>query len=287
MAIVTVPGGQQHQFPVNVPIRMADLDKLFSTSFASLVSASGSGDGTGTQLSPSEVVEGGPLASLDTDFLRMGDDTESQAATVLGGQDTVSAAGDGTQLSLGGTLSFLGGVGSGTRSVGDNATIFGTANSVYHYARQGSAGQSVFETDHQSNALNPDNILFDASASHQSLQAFAGIGDTINGGTASDTITVNNTVTGGVDAGATLSGGSGSANLFQFLNNKGGHYTISDFGKAAGNKVGLKATDEQIGQMLENQTVKGGNTTIDLPNDQGQITFLDQGQLQPKDFQKF
>ncbi len=289
MAIVTVPGGQQHQFPVSIPIQGAvDLDRLFSTSFASLVSASGSGDSTGTPLSPSEVVGGGPLASLGSDFLRMGDDTVSQTpATVLGGQDTISAAGDGTQLSLGGTLSFLGGVGSGTRSVGDNATIFGTANSVYHYARQGSAGQSVFKTDHQSDALNPDNILFDASKSHQSLQAFAGIGDTINGGTAADTITVHNTVTGGTDVGATLGGGSGSANLFQFLNNKGGHYTISDFGKAAGNKIGLKATDEQIGQMLENQTVKGGNTTIDLPNDQGQITFLDQNQLHPKDFQKF
>ncbi|POS61978.1 hypothetical protein [Parasaccharibacter apium] len=281
MAIVTVPGGQQHQYPVSIPTQGAeDLNRLFSTSFASLVSSSGSGDGT--PLAPSDVVGNGSI-----DF-RMGNDATSlPQATVLGGQDTISAAGDGTRLSLGGTLSFLGGVGAGTHSVGNNATIFGTANSVYHYARQGSAGQSVFKTDHQSDALHPDNILFDASKSHQSLQAFAGIGDTIKGGTASDTITVHNTVSGGTDAGATLSGGSGSANLFQFLNNKGGHYTITDFGKAAGNKVGLKATDEQIGQMLEHQTVKGGNTTIELPNDQGQITFLDQNQLHPKDFQKF
>lgn len=289
MAIPTIPGVQQHQYPVSVPSQGAeDLNKLFSTSFASLVSSSGSGDdGTGISISPSDL-SGGPIQ------FRMGDDDSSSStsqATVLGGQDTISAAGDGSnsngaQLSLGGTLSFLGGVGSNTRSVGDNATIFGTPNSVYHYAQQGTSGQSVFTTDHQSDAFHPDNILFDASTSHQSLQASAGIGDTIKGGTASDTISVHNTVDG-ANAGATLSGGSGSSNLFQFLNNKGGHYTITDFGKAAGNKVGLKATDDQIGQMLDHQTVTGGNTTVDLPNDQGQITFLDQQQLHPKDFQKF
>ncbi len=285
MAIPTIPGVQQHQYPVSVPSQGAeDLNKLFSTSFASLVSASGSGDdGAGFSISPSDL-SGGPIQ------FRMGDDLSSDSQpTVLGGQDTISAAGDGrngAQLSLGGTLSFLGGVGSSTRAVGDNATIFGTPNSVYHYAQQGTSGQSVFTTDHQSDALHPDNILFDASNSHQSLQAFAGIGDTIRGGTASDTISVHNTVDG-ANAGATLSGGSGSSNLFQFLNNKGGHYTITDFGKAAGNKVGLKATDDQIGQMLDHQTVTGGNTTVDLPNDQGQITFLDQQQLHPKDFQKF
>lgn len=284
MAIVTVSGGQQHQYPVSVPTQGAeDLNTLFSTSFASLVASSGSGDGTGTPFSTSDL-SGGPIQ------FRMADETPvtGSQATVLGGQDTISAAGsNATQLSLGGTLSFLGGVGSNTRSVGNNATIYGTPNSVYHYTRPGVGGKSVFTTDHNSTAQNPDHILFDASKSHQSLQAFAGVGDTIKGGTAADTITVHNTVNGGSDAGATLSGGSGAPNLFQFLNNQGGHYTITDFGKAAGNKVGLKATDEQIGQMLEHQTVKGGNTTIDLPNNQGQITFLDQQHLQPKDFQKF
>ncbi|WP_182041427.1 hypothetical protein [Bombella mellum] len=288
MAIVTISGGQQHSYPVSVPTQGAeDLNSLFTTSFASLVASSGSGDGTTSTTSTSSSSD--TTSSSPIQF-RMADETPvtGSQATVLGGQDTISAAGNNaTQLSLGGTLSFLGGVGSNTRSIGNNATIYGTPNSVYHYTRPGVGGKSVFTTDHQSTAQNPDHILFDASKSHQSLQAFAGIGDTIKGGTASDTITVHNTVNGGSDAGATLSGGSGSANLFQFLNNKGGHYTITDFGKAAGNKVGLKATDEQIGQMLEHQTVKGGNTTIDLPNGQGQITFLDQQHLQAKDFQKF
>ncbi|MCX5614469.1 hypothetical protein [Bombella saccharophila] len=260
---------------------------MFASSFQSLLGRSGLGDYEGGMSSLSNGLNNGVID------LRMGFDAEDDApqASFLAGQDTISAAGDGigassSQLSLGGTLSFLGGVGSGTRTVGDNATIFGTANSVYHYAQQGTSGESVFRPEFYGNAPGADNILFDASNSHQSLDAFAGVGDTIKGGTAADTISVQNTVDG-TNAGATLSGGSGSANLFQFLNNKGGHYTIADFGKAAGNQVGLKATQQEIGQMLEHQTITGGNVTVDLPNDQGQITFLDQQQLHPKDFHKF
>ncbi|MCX5619181.1 MULTISPECIES: hypothetical protein [Bombella] len=286
MAIPTVSGLRQQYF-FGLPSQGAqDLSALFANSFQSLMNRSGFDDDEGGMSSLSSGVGNDGLdlrQSLDSD-----DDSQ---ASFLGGQDTISAAGDGTngsssQLSLGGTLSFLGGVGSGTRSVGDNATIFGTANSVYHYAQQATDGSSVFRPEFYGAAPGADNILFDASNSHQSLDALAGLGDTIKGGDASDTISVQNTVDG-TNAGATLSGGSGSANLFQFLNNKGGHYTIADFGKAAGNQVGLKATQQEIGQMLEHQSITGGNVTVDLPNDQGQITFLDQQQLHPKDFHSF
>ncbi|MXV43686.1 hypothetical protein GS501_01215, partial [Saccharibacter sp. 17.LH.SD] len=129
-------------------------------------------------------------------------------------------------------------------------------------------------------------VLFDASSSHGSLLAHVGNGDTIIGGSASDTISVNNASAGahGTSFNATLYGGSGAPNLFEFLNGQGGHYTIADFGSAAGNTVGLSASQmNNLQNVLDAETVSGGNTTIRL-NDKTEITFLNDTHLAHNNF---
>lgn len=223
--------------------------------------------------------------------------------TITGGvQDTISAAGNlqvnggsGNHITVNGPLTFLGGSGD-TVLQSENASIYGTGNSTYHYVgtNQGATqlyfngeqpdSKGITHFDSKDTTGGGGHILFDASSSHNSLVANVGNGDTVQGGSASDTISVHNM--NEHDA-ATLSGGSGAPNLFQFLNDKGGQYTITDFGSAAGNKVGISSSNMgNIQHILDSSTVSGGDTTISL-DDQTKITFLHTTHLKPTDFHGF
>lgn len=215
--------------------------------------------------------------------------------------DTISAAaklvitgGSNEHISAGGHLDFLDGTGTSYISAHD-AMIFGTSNSVYHFVGKSlsnvlgdnaSGDYSTFSGTQDSNGNYVHDILFDASSSHGAFAATVGNRDTIIGGTASDTfyIDADSKASGqGQDVSATLTGGSGAANLFQFMDNEGGHYTITDFGSAAGNLVAFKGTKQDLTNALDNATIEGGNTTIRL-KDKTEITFLDDTHLKASDF---
>ncbi|QHI94943.1 hypothetical protein GT348_08715 [Aristophania vespae] len=218
-------------------------------------------------------------------------DTISAVAnlTVKGGHDQ--------HISAGKNLFFIDGAGTSYVSA-DQATIFGTSNSVYHFV---GTGKSSGLGDSQEGAFNffsgasdsddapVHDILFDASSSHGAFTAVVGNRDTIIGGSGSDTFYINDDTHASGDGGdvsATLTGGSGAANLFQFMDNEGGHYTITDFGSAAGNMVAFKGNQRDLQDILKNATVSGGNTTIRL-KDNTEITFLNQDHLKSSDFNLF
>lgn len=258
MAYVTLSGAFNNSFPVQFSSdQVQKLNDQFAAAMASL---------------------NGNLSQDNSASDSNNSSTSTQASTTgtAGGPSTISAAGNASgSISVNGTLTFLGGVGSPGQVLTGNNTLYGTLNNGSSAHGQSGAPYMLQLGDH---------ALFDASSFQKSLQVFAGDNDTIKGGTAADTITVN---VHDSSAGATLSGGSGAANLFQFLNNQGGHFTITDFGAAAGNKIGLDASRAEIKSMLENQTSVAGGTMVQLPGDQGQITFMGVKDLKPEDFQRF
>ncbi|MBS1062941.1 calcium-binding protein [Gluconobacter wancherniae] len=200
--------------------------------------------------------------------------------------DTISAAGNLVQdagvannISVGGTLQFLSGTGSTTITAG-TATVWGSTGLVANFT--GTSGTSLFVGD-QSASGDRSTMAgesFNASSSQTSLIAWVGNNQTVVGGSASDTLT-------GTTGNSTLTGGSGAANVFQFIDGyAGGDYTITDFGSAAGNLVGLNKynmTDADVSKMLSNATISGGNTTIQL-SDNSKITFLNTTDLKASDF---
>lgn len=322
MPVVTVIGGSNRPFSVPFSGRRTNtLGRQFERSFA--VEARGrstaidSVGGAGSSSSETNITSGtsGTL-SQSGGTARIGDnasvtDTSAGGNTIHAGindtlsggvRDTISAAGNfqvnngsSNSITVNGPLTFLGGSGDTTLQ-SQNATIYGTAHSTYHYVGTHAGNTQLYYNDNSANMAgvtrfndtDPNkggHILFDASSSHGSLVANVGKNDTVVGGSASDTISVNNMTDG--NGAATLSGGSGAPNLFQFLNDKGGQYTITDFGSAAGNTVGISSSQMgNIQHILDTASVSGGDTTISL-DDQTKITFLNDTHLKPNDFHGF
>ncbi|AQS88540.1 hypothetical protein AA101099_0334 [Neoasaia chiangmaiensis NBRC 101099] len=202
------------------------------------------------------------------------------SSTIVGALgDTISAAsslqvihGSNNDISVSGNLSFLNGTGTTTIAAG-NATIFGAS------------GLNAITSTMSSPALfvgNEGPETVNGASSTSALHAFAGSGnDVLIGGSASDTLV------GGV-GNATLTGGSGASNLFAITkDHAGGNYTITDFGSAAGNITALYnyglQNNNGLQSVLNNATVAGGNTTIQL-SDNSKITFVGVTDLKASDF---
>ncbi|GBR51742.1 hypothetical protein AA106555_0667 [Neokomagataea thailandica NBRC 106555] len=200
-------------------------------------------------------------------------------STVVGGlNDTISATGNlqvvrgsTNNISVSGALSFLNGTGSTTITAG-TSTIFGA---TALNAQLVGSGTSLF--------VGNDGGETVSGASYTGvLHAFAGTGnDSITGGTGADTLV-------GGTGNATLTGGTGAANLFALnKGSAGGNYTIEDFGSAAGNLMALYQYGLQnnngLQSVLQNATVAGGNTTIQL-SDNSKITFVGVTNLKASNF---
>lgn len=319
MPVVTVIGGSNR--PFSVPFsgqrssRMGrsferSMGRAFERSAAATRSDDNSSAASGANTMTAEITQGNNFFAVGGNAVAVADNSSGhnrlsvgESDTISGAaQDTISAAGNlqvnggvSNHITVNGPLTFLGGSGD-TVLQSENATIYGTGNSTYHYVgtNQGATqlyfngeqpdSKGITHFDSKNTTGGGGHILFDASSSHNSLVANVGNGDTIQGGSASDTISVHNM--NEHDA-ATLSGGSGAPNLFQFLNDKGGQYTITDFGSAAGNTVGISSSNMgNIQHILDSATVSGGDTTISL-DDQTKITFLHTTHLKPTDFHGF
>lgn len=322
MPVVTVIGGSDR--PFFVPFsgsRTRTLGSQVERSFAnvqtqhshhdSVVGASNTSDlGHIASNTTEQVTQMGGTAQVGDNSLvndNSGGSNRFQAGindTIVGGNhDTISAVGNlqtqgghNSQVSVNGSLTFLGGTGDTSIQSG-NATIYGTSHSTYHYVGNNPGNTQLYFNEGQTQNANNvtffdgrnkdvGHILFNASSSHGSLVAHAGNGDTIEGGASSDTITVND-MAHSDDSSVTMSGGNGAPNLFQFLNDKGGNYKITDFNSAAGNKVGVASAQMQnIQHFLKAATVSGGDTTISL-DDHTKLTFLNDTHIKSSDFQGF
>ncbi|MDF7673336.1 hypothetical protein PT277_00460 [Acetobacteraceae bacterium ESL0709] len=273
--------------------------------FASLGATTLTGKGSSTLVMQGVVPDGSPISQQIIDSSDGGNKVSIDKGVATLGQsvgDTISAlaglvvqGGVNSHVnSLGGHLDFIDGVGTSYISAHD-AMIFGTTGSVYHFTGtspskvlgdDSSGSYSTFSGSMDSSGNAVHNILFDASSSHGAFAATVGDKDTIIGGAASDTFYIDSSTTASGNAGdvsATLTGGSGAANLFQFMDNEGGHYTITDFGSAAGNLVAFSGTQQDLMDTLKNATIEGGNTTIRL-KDNTEITFLNDTHLKNTDF---
>ncbi|MXV45099.1 hypothetical protein GS501_08625 [Saccharibacter sp. 17.LH.SD] len=227
------------------------------------------------------------------------------SSITVSGSLSAQSFGDHNAISVSGALTFLGGTGAETIQA-SNATISGTVGfgseliGVTIYFNGINPGNTQLQLDNigrqnKNNGVSYYNGLvnggaghiqsmtyLNASSSHGSLMAVAGDGDTIIGGSASDTLSASPWA-----GGASLTGGSGAPNLFDFLSGSrdwNTRYTITDFGSAAGNVVGVSASQmSDLQHVLDTATVSGGNTTITLDN-QTQITFLNDTHLTRNDF---
>jgi len=201
--------------------------------------------------------------------------------SVLGGMsDTISAAGNlnitdanNSTINVSGTLNFIGGSGDTTITAG-NATVYGAAglNAVV----SATSGHVLFASMGGSETVN-------GASSTTALHAFGNSGYTVFiGGSAADTLV-------GGALGNVMTGGSGSANLFAFVDGtNGGSSVVTDFGSAAGNQIALYDYGYQnnngLQTLLDSATVAGGNTTLKL-SDNSTITFLNVTDLNSGDFQ--
>lgn len=209
----------------------------------------------------------------------------TEDGTVTGGvYDTISAVGNLTvanaansHITVGGSLTFIGGTARGNEGSPSNNTIT-AGNATIYAATNGSyvvdatvPGGTTYLLQYQ----GATGVNFDASSSHQALDAWVGNKDTVHGSSLGDhfrfVATADSLRGGDVDNNwqSTVYGGSGD-NLFDFLSTGGGHYTIADFGKSASNKVELHGISQStLDKDLANS--KGSNT---LKLDDGtQITF--------------
>ncbi|MFT8718584.1 beta strand repeat-containing protein [Acetobacter sp.] len=205
------------------------------------------------------------------------------SSTVLGGSnDTISASedalvarSDNANVSVSGSLTFIGGTGTSTITAAQS-TIFG-AGDLNAVVNGTGSGETLF-------VANSGNETLDASGSASGVHAFGNIAGTSGsqvfiGGTGADSL-----VAGVGDA--TMTGGTGAANLFAFRDGiAGGNYVITDFGSAIGNSVALlNYSADGLQNALNNQTTTNGNTTIKL-DDNTTITFNNVTSLNSGDFQ--
>ncbi|GEL02387.1 hypothetical protein SSA02_15500 [Swaminathania salitolerans] len=216
----------------------------------------------------------------------------SSTGTIIGAVgDTISAAGDlmvyhGTNqsISVSGALQFISGTGNTSITAG-TGTIWG-ANGLN--ANLNTTNNLLF-TGNQPNSTGDQSI--NASASAGTLDAWTGAGNnTIIGGSGADMFVFGTQYEGSSgDSYATVTGGSGAANMFGVLNgHEGGDITITDFGSAAGNMFFMynykpADADKAIADILATASVSGGNTTIQLDNNM-KVTFLGVTDLKSSNF---
>ena len=160
---------------------------------------------------------------------------------------------------------------------GSSATVFGASHSNIVYS--GSAGVSYLIAGTGNETLN-------GSGASGALELFGnGSQTSLVGGSGADTLIA------GTGA-ATMTGGSGADNLFLFSNGMaGGSATITDFGSAAGNMVGLfgyGANAVQTALASATATTDGSGSNVVL-SDNTTITFsnLTVAQLQQHSGQFF
>lgn len=204
-------------------------------------------------------------------------------STVLTGVgDTISASGDAwvqyavnADVSVAGSLTFVGGYGTSTITAGQS-TIFG-ADSMNVIVNGTGSGETLFSGGTGNETLN-------AAGSTNGVHAFGNNVDTTGtqvfiGGTGADTL-----VAGVGDA--TMTGGSGAANIFAFRDGiAGGNYVITDFNSAAGNTVALyQYSNTELQNALADQTNQSGSTTLKL-DDGTTILFQNVTSLNSGDFQ--
>ena len=222
--------------------------------------------------------------------------TWGNATVAAGLSDTISATGNlllmgdnpGAQTSVTGSLVFIGGSNSGDQTVtAGQSTIFGGAGLNMKINSTSPLGDTTLGAlQANESALfvaGNGSETIDASQSQFGLHAFGtnhGYSGTqvMIGGSATDTLVV------GIGD-ATLTGGSGAANIFALRNgDAGAAYTITDFGSAAGNLVALYHYKESDLQgAVATQTHSGGNTTVTL-SDNSQITFMGVDSVKSSDF---
>lgn len=206
-------------------------------------------------------------------------------STVLTGVgDTISASGDAwiqyavnANVSVAGSLTFVGGYGTSTITAGQS-TIYGADSmNIILNATQPGSGKTIFSGGSGNETLN-------ASGSTYGVAAYGNNAGTTGtqvfiGGTGSDTL-----VAGVGDA--TMTGGSGAANTFAFRDGvAGGNYVITDFNSAIGNTVGLlNYSESELQTALANQVSSNGSTTLKL-DDGTTILFQNVSSLNSGDFQ--
>ncbi|BCI66072.1 hypothetical protein AAJCM20276_06960 [Acetobacter aceti] len=206
-------------------------------------------------------------------------------STVMTGVgDTISASGDAwvqyavnADVSVAGSLTFVGGYGSSTITAGQS-TIYGSNGmNVTLNATEPGSGKTIFSGGTGNETLN-------ASGSTYGVAAYGNNAGTTGsqvfiGGTGADTL-----VAGVGDA--TMTGGSGQANTFAFRDGvAGGNYVITDFGSAVGNTVGLlNYSQSELQSALSNQVSANGSTTLKL-DDGTTILFQNVASLNSGDFQ--
>lgn len=256
-------------------------------SYGSDLIVTGTGSNIVTLLGSGSTVSGGPGALLLIDagrgnvFLGESGSTVlfggtsgsyflSGNSTVVGGSnDTISASGNITVFGGLNTAVFENGTGSlafiarsnSAATVGGGGvseSVFGASGADITYLS--ASGVSYLVASNGNETLN-------GSFSTGPLELFGSKGNaSLVGGAGADTLAAGT----GND---TLAGGHGSANLFIFSNGQaGGNTTISDFGSAAGNLVGLfgyGANEVQSALATASSTNTGGsvvklsdNTTI-------------------------
>lgn len=217
------------------------------------------------------------------------------SGTVSGGESGTISAAQGNfvvaqtkdaDINIGGNLTFLNGTGNTTITAGQS-TIYGASGLDLHL--NSASGTSLF-------VATIGNQTLDGASSAFGIHAFGSdygaTTQTFIGGSAADTLVAG---TGN----ATMTGGSGAANIFGFRNGvAGSDYTITDFGKAAGNKVllvhydeaflhnGTGYTKESFQKVLDAATHDHGNTTITL-SDNSRITFVGVDKLTVDQFSGF
>ncbi|NHN87900.1 beta strand repeat-containing protein [Acetobacter conturbans] len=204
-------------------------------------------------------------------------------STVLGGSsDTISASenalvarSDNADVSVSGSLTFIGGTGTSTITAAQS-TIYG-ASGLDAVVNGTGTGETLF-------VATTGNETLDASGSVMGVHVFGnnvGVSGSqvFIGGTGADTL-----VAGVGDA--TMTGGSGAANTFAFRDGlAGGNYVITDFSSSVGNTVGLlNYSSSSLQASLTSQTTANGNTTITL-DDKTTITFDNVSSLNSGDFQ--
>ncbi|MFT8896782.1 MAG: calcium-binding protein [Acetobacter sp.] len=204
-------------------------------------------------------------------------------STVMTGVgDTISASGDAwvqyavdANVSVAGSLTFVGGYGTSTITAGQS-TIFG-ADSMNVIVNGTGSGETLFSGGTGNETLN-------AAGSTNGVHAFGNNVDTTGtqvfiGGTGADTL-----VAGVGDA--TMTGGSGAANIFAFRDGiAGGNYVITDFNSAVGNTVALyQYSNSELQNALADQTNQNGSTTLKL-DDGTTILFQNVTSLNSGDFQ--
>ncbi|MFT9399871.1 beta strand repeat-containing protein [Acetobacter sp.] len=218
--------------------------------------------------------------------------------TVTGGElSTISAAqGDfmvanakNADVNIIGNLTFKNGTGETTITAGQS-TIYGAEGLDAHV--NATSANSLFIATTGNQTLDGASSIYGIHAygadSGTTAQTFIGG----SGASAADTLVAG---TGN----ATLTGGSGAANVFGFRNGvAGADYTITDFGSAAGNSVllvhydaaylnnGQGYTKDNFQKVLDAATHQNGNTTITL-SDNSKITFVGVDSLNVNQFSGF